>query len=376
MKIRKIITIILFVLAAISMIAAKNSEFIAEYIFARGIFKVFSVPIGFVTGLFPFSLAELLITGFIVFAIYAVVRLIIMTVRTIKAIRRREYRFSASKLRKFTWNVAFVLSIGVFSFCILCGTNYYRYDFEKYCDFTIGEYTTDDLYDLCIYLAEKTTNSRKEVTEKDKNGIMVLSESFYKTSGRASKAMRSLSKDYPSVAYVSGRVKPVMGSKFMSYTEIVGVYCPFTLEANVNDHVPDYSIPATMCHELAHLSGYMKEDEANYIAYLACINSEDAEFVYSGYALAYIYASNELYDIDKDKYDEVSKLLSEDVIKDMIDEYEYWKQYRETKAGQVISEVSNSINNGYLVMNGQEDGVKSYGKMVTLLIADFLRNRK
>lgn len=59
-----------------------------------------------------------------------------------------------------------------------------------------------------------------------------------------------------------GQPKPVMASRLMSYGNITGIYIPFTCEANVNIDVPDYSIPATMCHELTHLRGYMREEEA------------------------------------------------------------------------------------------------------------------
>lgn len=70
----------------------------------------------------------------------------------------------------------------------------------------------------------------------------------------------------------------------MSYLDISGIYCPFTFEANVNVHMNDVLIPVTMCHELSHLSGYMREDEANFIAFLACLQSDDPEFRYSGVA--------------------------------------------------------------------------------------------
>ena len=56
----------------------------------------------------------------------------------------------------------------------------------------------------------------------------------------------------------------------MSRTEITGIFIPFTMEANVNVDIPDYSLGSTMCHELAHLHGFIREDEANYISYLAC----------------------------------------------------------------------------------------------------------
>jgi hypothetical protein len=76
----------------------------------------------------------------------------------------------------------------------------------------------------------------------------------------------------------------------------------FTMEANVNVHVPDYSIPATMLHELAHLRGFMREDEANYIAYIAGMASDNVEFNYSATMLALISSGNALYRQDRDLY--------------------------------------------------------------------------
>ena len=37
-----------------------------------------------------------------------------------------------------------------------------------------------------------------------------------------------------------------------------------------------------MCHELL-TSGYIYEDEANFIAFLACVESDDSTFQYAGY---------------------------------------------------------------------------------------------
>ena len=37
-----------------------------------------------------------------------------------------------------------------------------------------------------------------------------------------------------------------------------------------------------MMHEQTHLRGFMNEAEANFVAYLACENSSDPYFEYSG----------------------------------------------------------------------------------------------
>ena len=49
---------------------------------------------------------------------------------------------------------------------------------------------------------------------------------------------------------------------------------------------------------------------------------------------------------------------------------EYWSKF-ETPAGNTISNVSNKVNNTYLNLNGQEQGTKSYGMVVDLLIAEY-----
>jgi hypothetical protein len=153
----------------------------------------------------------------------------------------------------------------------------------------------------------------------------------------------------------------------MSQTEITGIFIPFTMEANVNVDIPDYSIPATMLHELAHLRGFMREDEANYIAYLAGMESDNAEFKYSSTMLALITAGNALYDKDPDLYFEIRDQYSDGVLKDIRANSRYWQQYDDT----VISTVSNKINDTYLKANAQTDGIQSYGRMLDLMLAKY-----
>ena len=66
------------------------------------------------------------------------------------------------------------------------------------------------------------------------------------------------------------------------------------MEANYNNVMNEIQKPSTMCHELAHLRGYILEDEANFIAYLACVQSEDVFFEYSGYLSVLSYLNSDL----------------------------------------------------------------------------------
>ena len=84
-------------------------------------------------------------------------------------------------------------------------------------------------------------------------------------------------------------------SEVLSYQGLTGIYLPFTVEANYNGDMPAYDKPFTVCHELSHLRGFMEEQEANFIAFLACIGSERTDFQYSGYLSGWVYCMNALY---------------------------------------------------------------------------------
>lgn len=143
------------------------------------------------------------------------------------------------------------------------------------------------------------------------------------------------------------------------------MYFPFTVESNINTDGPFFTIPATMGHELAHQCGFMREDEANFIGYLACKNAADPVTRYSGYSLAYDYAISALSRADADAAQAIAATLSPAVQEDRRQRAAHLQQF----AGPV-AQLSNSVNNAYLKANQQHDGTQSYGRMVDLLLAE------
>ena len=344
------------------ILICKALPFVAEYIFARGIYRVLAIVLGTITRWFPFSVGEICIYVLPFVALFFFGRFIF---KLIKAKGKRMVTFGKGVLNFFC-----VISIVIFAYVMLCGTNYYRYRFETYLDYKVDEYTNTDLYNLCDYLVEKLNESRENV-QTDKDGI---TKSSYEDTGElldvAGEVMSDFSKNYAALRYSTGEVKPVLASRAMSYTETVGIYVPFTMEANINIDTIYYNQPVDAIHELAHLRGIMLEDEANYVAYLACISSNEPDFIYSGYMLAYIYASNQLYNEDMELYSRIIDKLSDGVKLDLNANHIYWKQF-DTPTGNKIANVSNKLNDTYLNINGQEQGTKSYGMVVDLLIAEY-----
>ena len=104
--------------------------------------------------------------------------------------------------------------------------------------------------------------------------------------------MIRLGQSYPQLDGYYPYPKPLINSRLLSVQQLCGIYSPFTIEANYNREMPYYNIPHTICHELSHLKGFMREDEANFIGYLACIGSDSPDFRYSGYLTGWVYAGN------------------------------------------------------------------------------------
>ena len=155
----------------------------------------------------------------------------------------------------------------------------------------------------------------------------------------------------------------------MSYGGIAGIYIPYFAEANVNINQPALLIASSAAHETAHYLGVAREDEANFVSYLACTYSLDASVRYSGTMLALINCANQLYASDAELYRRlVSEYYSEGMLRDLRDYNAYWDSFEGP-----MEEAVDNMNDNYLKFNKQENGVKSYGMMVDLLLAYYAK---
>ncbi len=338
-------------------IANRNPQMV-EQLFSRGIYGVLSGLIGRVTALFPFSLAELLIVCTVLFSLYQIVRLVRIILDRSQPRKPRLIRFFA--------NLSCVVGVTYFLFTILCGLNYQRIPFTQQSGLNVQPSSVEELADMCSYLVEAANQSRAQVLEDD-NGIMTLSaKSSYTLAKQAQAVYPSAAQMYPALSGYVGRPKPVLASRGLSWLDLGGVYFPFTFEPNVNVDMPDSVIPSTMMHEMSHFKGFMREEEANFLAYVACRESGNPDFVYSGNLLALIHSTNALYGADKDLFWQVMDGISPAVKADMAYNSSYWKQFEGPAA-----QVSTVVNDTYLKVNRQSSGVKSYGQMVDLLLAEW-----
>lgn len=359
--------IYLLVLAPITLLLvalAKGNSYVTEQLYSKVIYRFLAQILSTITGLFPFSLAELTVIILPALILVLLIRFIINLI--VNQGKRKEL------MAKGLLNMLCAASILWFSFTILGGLNYYRYSFAAYSQLEIVESSIEELYALTETLALQANELRDRVPLTDEEGVFQLSMSSRALAKAANTAYRELAKDYPILSGVYGAPKSVLLSKLMSKTEITGIFVPFTMEANVNVDVPDYTIPSTMLHELAHLRGFMREDEANFLAYMAGMKSDNIELRYSSTMLALVISGNALYKQSPDLYFQIRALYSQGVLNDIYANSSYWQQYEDT----AIATMSNRINDSYLKANAQADGVKSYGRMLDLLLARFREENK
>ncbi len=227
--------------------------------------------------------------------------------------------------------------------------------------------SADDLYQTALMLAEQVGRESTELGYSDATEFSVMPHDFGQMNDLLLEAYDSVHEEYSFVQKLDSRLKPVMLSQPMSYTHITGVYTFFTGEANINVYFPDYTLPFTAAHELAHQRGIAREDEANFMAFLACTRAKSAYIRYSGYLNLYEYVASALYSASPELYWKAMERLPETVKGEMRAYSDFFDQFRDSVAG----EISETVNNTVLEMHGTQ-GVKSYGMVVDLAVAYYL----
>ncbi|MCQ2386364.1 MAG: DUF3810 domain-containing protein, partial [Clostridia bacterium] len=173
-----------------------------------------------------------------------------------------------------------------------------------------------------------------------------------------------LAERYPFVSSLQVGTKPVYFSSLMSYTKITGVYMCLTGEANVNTSYPDYSTVFTAAHEMAHQRGIARENEANFVAFLACTESEEPYLRYAGYLNMLQYVSNALYQTDKNKSMEIWNVCDPSVFWEYAAYNDVFDAYDKGPAG----DIAEAVNDTYLQVMGT-GGTVEYGLVVNLAVS-------
>ncbi len=236
-------------------------------------------------------------------------------------------------------------------------------------DLLSKEYTLEELTQLRDYVVIKANELAAQV-ERDGAGNIIYPVDMEEA---LIACMQELGDECGQLAGYYPRPKQFTFSGFFSQQKMKGYFFPFSMEVNYNKLMYEINRPATICHEYAHLKGFMYEEEANMIGFLACIRSSDLSFQYSGYLSVLNYIDNEFYKaIGKDQevyfsHVNISPQVKEENIflgKDAWEKVEA----RAVISTDVVDKVSDKLSETSMVLNGVEDGTLSYARVVGLLL--------
>ena len=345
-------TLVCFFVAMLAVITVILSS--ASYRAADFLNSTISTAYRFITakltGIFRFSLFEV----FVYLALPLVVFLVFWAVRFCRTeTARARYAFSLFGVVLLVYS-AFAVSTSVAYNVTPLGTRL---------GMRATEITAENLYATAKLLLDES-GTLAERLEFDENGSAVMPYSLDELSEKLALAYASLSEKHSFIPGYKTRVKPILTKGAMSSARLLGIYTFYTGEANINVDYPDVNLPFTTAHEFAHQRGIIRENEANFVAFLVCLESDDDFIRYSGYLRLYEYVASSLYKTDLELYRELISGMSDEVRIELLYEREVASKYSDGWIGKL----SNKLNDFYLKANGTE-GVVSYGLVTRLAVS-------
>jgi hypothetical protein len=306
-----------------------------ELWYASGVYPYIAAGMRYLVGWLPISFGDLLYVAAIIY--------IIVTLR--KSFRRS---FVTTARRLFT-----VLSLTWLIFHLLWGFNYYRTSIPEQFKLEKGEVKKEEIVAFAEYTLREANRigNREQVTENRRQGIGKIGNSL------VASAYEKLSKLHPQLIYHPVSFKSSLFGVLGNYMGYGGYYNPFTGEAQINDHMPEFMLPYIAVHEVAHQLGYAKESEANFIGYLAAMHSGDSVLQYSANLEMFLYANRALRSFDSTLAKQNMERLSPRIKKDLAD----YKVFAEKYYGPVDKFVT-WFYTGFLNFNNQPEGMMSYNR--------------
>ncbi len=358
LKVSSAVLIAIFAVCAVLNGASWLSAGFSDW-YRNSIFLKLQPAASGVSGIFPFSAGEIMIC----IAVFGGISMLVSYIILMLCKKGKRKRISLVYGRIIAWILMYITVTETMN----CFIMYHCRSFASVYGISENTYSPEELYELAFKIAEKCNEASGNVS-RDENGYFILTADIY---SEADAAMNGISGTYSTLSGYYPKPKAIFFSDIMTKFNLLGIYFPFSMESNYNPRMYPVELPSTVCHEYAHLKGWIREDEANFISYLACVNSDDPDFVYSGYLSALSYLRSKVYSEPAFTQEEVSALynyIDETVSFDIAEGHRVFIKAQESKAGTVMASVSDAAMETTLKLNGVKDGKKSYGRFVDLLL--------
>ena len=272
---------LLLILAAIMIKFASTRPLWVEENYSNGIYPLISKIQRSIFGWIPFSVGDL-------FYAFLVLVIIFKTVQLGKYIYKkrinRQYLLNGLKQVLFFFLFVYVFFYG------LWGLNYNRKGITYQLNLEIKKYSVQEIDTVTNILLQRLNFYADTIDLKQRDSFNKKKILFE----RGSEAYLYANNSYPFLRYDPQSMKPSLFSYIGNYFGFQGYYNPFSGEGQVNTTIPPFLEPFVTTHEVAHQIGYAKENEANFVAFVACRAYPNNTYRYSMYFDMYLYAITEL----------------------------------------------------------------------------------
>ena len=159
---------------------------------------------------------------------------------------------------------------------------------------------------------------------------------------------------------VPGRLKPSIFGLYFRWTGVDGMINPFGLEVLANPDLLPFERPFVAAHEWSHLAGYADESEASFVGWLACMRG-DVSTQYSGWLFLYWQVSSEVGTATSAR---LAEALEPGPRSDLA------AIAARLRSGELpwLRTAGWQVYDQYLKANRVEEGIRSYGLVVTLIV--------
>lgn len=310
--------------------------------YAIYLYPTLSAGLSAVSGLFPFSLEEILVVTVGVwllgYPLYA-------------RFRKREKGWTIVRRE------VEVLLVVYCWFYLGWGNNYYRLDFFRRSQTERVEYDERQFRDFLTVYVDSLNASYTFSADFDKDSLEYEMKALY--AQVPSRFGLSTPRDWQ-------HPKRVLFNSLYSGVGVLGYMGPFFAESQLNAELLPVQYPFTYIHEYAHLLGVSNEAEANFWAYQICIRSVSPAVRYSGYfgLLPYV-AVNAASVLSETDYRNFLSLIRPEIIRQWEEKSRYWEE----RYSPLVGAVQHKIYDWFLKGNKISEGHKNYAQVVEMILA-------
>ena len=272
-------------------------------------------------------------------------------------------------LKVLVLQLAWLFTVAFAAFLLMWGLNYQRQPIEDRMNLDVSAEGRQELFDVgqrIVAGINRNFSTRDAASANGSSMMTIGQQGLYR-------AIENSFQLEPSLGTASqggfSDPKPLIFSNVATWLDIRAVYIPYTGEATYNDKLLDCDLPFAIAHSKAHQRGYAREDEANFIAFVICIKSNEPYVRYSGY----LHALKVLDFLAKSDVQDTQAIKAQIAAGPAAD-VRARETFGASSKSSTFAPIADSIINIYLRANRIRGGLKNFSEDTPLIVNYMLRN--